>query len=120
MSTPPGWPGDVRPPDAPGWAASATAWLLDLCPADYRGYGVLTRHPLALTYVAASHVDADLTALRAARATARGTLTEQLGAAVLTQMLEMFDLEEARLLAARRGVQLIDEALRGRRHVPRL
>ena len=35
---PAGWPREVRPPGAPGWERSAAEWLLDLCPADWRGY----------------------------------------------------------------------------------
>ena len=38
---PPGWPRRVLPPAVPGWEESAGAWLLDLCPPDYRGYPVL-------------------------------------------------------------------------------
>jgi hypothetical protein len=44
LVTPPGWPREVRPPDAPGWEHTAAAWLLDLCPPEYRGYPALRRH----------------------------------------------------------------------------
>ena len=49
---PPGWPPAVRPPGSPDWERTAVEWLLDLCPADYRGYPVLRRHPLALAALA--------------------------------------------------------------------
>ena len=45
---PAGWPREVRPPGAPGWEASAAAWLLDLCPADWRGYPGLRKHLVVL------------------------------------------------------------------------
>ena len=117
---PPGWPGAVRPPSVPGWERSAAAWLFDLCPADYRGHAVLQRHPVALVHLAAAHVDADLEALRQARGRARSRLTERLGGVVVAELLAALDVEEARLLGARRGVALVAEALDGARHVPRL
>ncbi len=117
---PPGWPGAVRPPGSAGWERSAVAWLLDLCPADYRGHAVLVRHPIALTHLAAAHVEADLAALRQARSTARTAIGTLLEPRALTELFEAVDIEEARLLGARRGVTLIDAALRGHRHIPRL
>jgi len=117
---PPGWPDAVRPPEVAGWQHTATSWLLDLCPADYRGYAALTRHPLALVHLAGAHVGADLTALREARASARAALSEVLDARSLAEVLGVLDVEEARLIAARRGVILVEQALRGRRYIPRL
>ena len=46
--TPPGWPRPVRPPGVPGWEATAAAWLLDICPPEYRSYPVLRRHAVVL------------------------------------------------------------------------
>ena len=40
---PPGWPEGVRPPHTDGWEETAAAFLLDCCPAEYRGYAVLRR-----------------------------------------------------------------------------
>ncbi len=117
---PPGWPCAVRPPDVAGWQDTARSWLLDLCPADYRGYPALTRHPLALAHLAAAHVSADLAALREARGSARTALSQALDARSLTEVLGVLDVEEARLIAAHRGVTLVEQALRGRRHIPRL
>jgi hypothetical protein len=94
--------------------------LLDLCPPDYRGHPVLARHPLALVHLAAAHVEAGLNAIRQSRSSARTELSAALDTPALAELFETMDVEEVRLIAARRGVQLVGEALRGRRHVPRL
>ena len=117
---PPGWPAPVRPPDAPGWEPTAVGWLLDLCPADYRGYEVLRRHPQALARLAAHHVAGSRQACARALATARSELAGRLDARALDDVLRTLELEQARLLAAERGVALVEQALRGERHVPRL
>lgn len=117
---PPGWPAAVPPPDVDGWQRRAVGWLLDLCPADYRGYPVVARHPVVLARLAAHHVEASLDAQRRATATVRGDLRDHVPPQVLDEVLETLDVEQARLLAARRAVGLVEEALRGRRYVPRL
>src|SRR4051812_49588967 len=53
---PPGWPDGVRPPGAPDWDVSAVAFLFDCCPADFRSYPVLRRHPLVLALFAVHFV----------------------------------------------------------------
>jgi hypothetical protein len=45
---PPGWPREVRPPDAPDWERTAANWLLDLCPPEYRSYPTLRHHVVVL------------------------------------------------------------------------
>jgi hypothetical protein len=70
---PPGWPPEVLPPGSPDWESSAVAWLLDAVPADYRAYGVLRRHPLALARLARHHTNA---AVEAARTGYRGAAVE--------------------------------------------
>jgi hypothetical protein len=117
---PPGWPPEVRPPGTPDWERSACEWLLDLCPADYRGYPVLRRHPLALARLAAHHVAGARQACATALAAARSELSGDLDARTLTEVLEVLDAEQARLLAAGRAVGLVDDALRGRKYIPRL
>ena len=92
QGVPPGWPEQVLPPQAPDWERSAVAWLYDLCPPDYRAHEVLRRHPVLLARFAAGHVAAGVAAAREGR----------------------------RLLQAGRQVALVDAALRGERHVPRL
>ena len=56
--SPPGWPAPVRPPGAPDWETTATAWLLDLCPPEYRTYPALRRHPVVLARFAVLYVEA--------------------------------------------------------------
>src|SRR6478735_8198433 len=55
---PPGWPAPVRPPGAPDWETTATAWLLDLCPPEYRTYPAVRRHPVVLARFAVLYVEA--------------------------------------------------------------
>jgi hypothetical protein len=117
---PPGWPASVPPPDVEGWRRRAVGWLLDLCPPDYRGYPVLTRYPAALARLAAHHVTAQLHAQQQATATVRADLAGQVPPAAVEAVLEALEAEQARLLAAQRAVRLVEEALRGRRFVPRL
>ena len=119
-SLPPGWPPPVRPPGTPEWEQTATEWLLDLCPPDYRGYPVLRRHPLALARLAAHHVEGARRACATALASARTELSGDLDARTMTEVLEVLESEQARLLAAGRAVGLVDDALRGRRYIPRL
>jgi hypothetical protein len=117
---PPGWPPAVRPPGSPDWERTAVEWLLDLCPADYRGYPVLRRHPLALAALARHHVRGAWRACGEALAGVRAELSGDLDARTLEEVLETLDLERARLVAAGRAIGLVDDALRGRTYIPRL
>ena len=96
LVSPPGWPRQVRPPDAPDWERTACNWLLDQCPPDYRAYPALRRHPVVLARFAVLHVEACQAAV------------------------ETWQRESARLLGVRRAAGLVEEALRGRRFVARL
>ena len=119
-SVPAGWPPQVRPPGAPGWERSAVGWLLDLCPPDYRGYPVVTRQPVVLAWLAGHHVESQLQATRRALATARADLAGVVPPPALAETLDVIESEEARILAAQRGIALVGQALRGVRFVPRL
>jgi hypothetical protein len=119
-AVPPGWPAAVRPPGAPHWEGTALNWLLDLCPADYRGYPVLSRYPTVLAWLADHHVEGQLQATRRALATARSDLAGVVPPPTLAEVLEVVESEEARLLAAQRGLSLVSQALRGVRFIPRL
>ena len=120
LVVPPGWPGQVRPPGAPGWERTAVNWLLDICPPEYRGYGVLRRHDVVLARFAVLHVEASQAAVRRGLSEARSALRDVADADTVESAIEVWQAEAARLLAERRAVGLVEEALRGRRFVARL
>lgn len=120
LVAPPGWPGQVRPPGAPGWERTAVNWLLDICPPEYRGYGVLRRHEVVLARFAVLHVEASQAAVRRGLSEARSALRDVADADTVEAAIEVWQAEAARLLAERRAVGLVEEALRGRRFVARL
>ena len=117
---PPGWPAEVRPPGAPEWERTAVAWLFDLCPPDYRAYDVLRRYPIVLARFAAGHV----AAARAAASAGLGTSRSELRGAVPPEAVEAavaaYEREGHRLAGTARAVGLVEEALRGKRFIPRL
>lgn len=117
---PPGWPREVRPPDAPDWELTAINWLLDLCPSEYRRYQGLRRHVVVLARFAVIHVEADQAAVKRGLSSIRVDLRDVATPPVVEAAVQTFLLEDARLVGLRRAVGLVEEALRGRRYVPRL
>lgn len=117
---PPGWPAAVRPPDAPGWVRSATAFLLDCCPADYRGYPVMQRHPVVLARCAREFVAGQAEATRRNLAGARPDLAGLVDTATVDAVVATLQQEEARLARVSRAVGLVEQALRDVRFVPKL
>jgi hypothetical protein len=120
LVAPPGWPSEVRPPDAPDWEATAVSWLLDLCPAEYRRYPGLRRHVVVLARFAVLHVEAQQAASRRGLSQIRSDLKDVATLDVVEAAVQTFQLDEARLQSTRRAVGLVEEALRGRRYVARL
>ena len=117
---PPGWPAQVRPPDAPDWERTAADWLLDICPPDYRLYTGLRRHVVVLARFAVLHVEASQAACRRGLSECRADLRDVATLEVVEAAVQTFQLEEARLVGLRRAVGLVEEALRGRRFIARL
>jgi hypothetical protein len=117
---PPGWPPSVQPPGADGFERTAVAFLIDLCPPDYRAYDVLRRQPLVLARFAAHHVNGAIEAAREGYRMARTELRDAVPPEVVGEALEAWETEGARLVALARSVDLVEQALRGKRFVPRL
>ena len=117
---PPGWPHEVRPPGVPDWEATATSWLLDLCPPEYRSYPAVRRHVVVLARFAVLHVEACQDAVNRGLSQARGELREVAAPDVVEAAVQTWQRESARLIGLRREVGLVEEALRGRRFVARL
>ena len=120
LVAPPGWPRAVRPPGAPGWAHTAVAWLLDICPPEFRSYPVLRRHDVVLARFAVLHVEACQAAVRRGLSEARSELRDVADLDAVEAAVETWQTEAARLLGERRAVGLVEEALRGKRFVARL
>ena len=117
---PPGWPSEVRPPDAPDWERTAQAWLLDLCPPEFRAYPALRRHLVVLARFAVLHVEACQAAVRRGLSEARAGLRDVATPDVVEAAVQTWLSEDARLSGVRRSAGLVEEALRGRRFVARL
>lgn len=118
--TPPGWPARVRPPGTPDWEATAAAFLLDCCPADYRGYPVLRRHPVVLARFAAEFVASQVRASADGLAGVRTSLADHVAPEVVQAAAEAWAEQGARLVRLRREVGLVEEALRGKVFVRKL
>jgi hypothetical protein len=117
---PPEWPQEVLPPQVPEWERSAVAWLLDLCPPDYRAYDVLRRYPVVLARFAEGHVTAAVDAARQGLRTLREDLRSVVPPEAIDAAIGAYDREGRRLLQTGRQIALVEAALRGERWVPRL
>lgn len=120
LVAPPGWPPEVRPPEAPDWERTAINWLLDLCPPEYRAYPALRRHVVVLARFAVLHVEAQQAACRRGLGQARAELREVAEPDAVEAAVQTWQREAARLEGVRRAAGLVEEALRGRRFVARL
>src|SRR4051812_49811178 len=117
---PPGWPREVRPPDAPEWERSAVNWLLDLCPPEYRGYPTLRRHVVVLARFTVLHVEGCQAAVKRGLSEARAELRDVATLDGVDAAVETLQAEESRPSGVRRAAGPVVGALRGRRYVGRL
>lgn len=117
---PPGWPAAVLPAGVDGWEDSAARWLLDVCPPEYRAYSGLRRYVVVLARFAVLHVEAMQAAARRGLSEGRTALADVAEPDVVERALATWQREQARLVALRREVGLVEDALRGRRFRARL
>ena len=103
----------MHPPGTERFEDTAVAWLFDLVPPEYRRYGVLRRHPVALARMARQHVRACVEAAREGFRTARVDLGDVVPPHGVESILETYRREGARLVALLQGVELVETALRG-------
>ncbi|MDH2430388.1 hypothetical protein [Sphaerisporangium sp. TRM90804] len=120
MYVPPAWPEEVLPPGDPEWESSAVTWLLDAVPPDYRAYGVLRRHPVALARMARHHVNAMVEAARTGYRGAAVDLKDHLPPHAIEAVLETYRREGPRLVRLAGAVEVVEQALRGQTFVPRM
>lgn len=118
--TPPGWPGEVRPPGAEDWEATATAYLLDCCPPDFRAYTLLRRHPVVLARFAVEFVEGQHRSAQSGLAGIRVSLAHRVEVDVIDEATQVWLEQAARLARTRRAVGLVEDALRGRTFVARM
>ncbi|MEV7965543.1 hypothetical protein AB0O34_06115 [Sphaerisporangium sp. NPDC088356] len=96
------------------------AWLLDAVPPDYRAYGVLRRHPLALARMARHHVNAMVEAARTGYRGAAVDLKGHLPPHAIEAVLEAYRREGPRLVRLGASIELVEQALRGEPFVARM
>ena len=104
----------MRPPGAPDWEVTATEFLLDCCPADYRRYQLLRRHPVVLARFAVSFVEAQVQAGREGLGGVRVSLAEFVAPQVVAEAVDVWSQQQASQVRVQREVGLVEEALRGR------
>lgn len=109
---PAGWPEAVAPPGTEDWEATAIGWMLDLVP-DLRGATMVRRHPVILAVIARHIVTGSLDGARQGYRIARTELGEAVPPHAVDGALAAYKNEGRRLVAALRGVKLVERALRG-------
>jgi hypothetical protein len=120
MAAPPGWPADVPDPSRPDWESRAVAWLFDQCPADYRGYDVLRRHPVVLAHLAKGCLEATVEAAEVGLRSVRHDLRDAVDPQAIDAAVAAYEHERHRLRQASVGADLVWRALRGERWAARL
>ncbi|NBF00505.1 hypothetical protein FE391_45860 [Nonomuraea sp. KC401] len=108
---PPGWPPQVLPPDDPEWVRSATSWLLDILPPDYRTHAAIVAMPRVLAWMAATHVDRYQAATQQGYRTAAVDLRAFDSPEVIEQVLDVYRAEKDRLATVREGIRAVRRSL---------
>jgi hypothetical protein len=114
VSVPRGWPAGVWPPTEPGWQDTASAWLLDQAPPEWRLVSVLRRYPNVLAWLTVHHLDAQLRAARNAWI----DLPQDENAPVAQEIREMLAEVGPELARRLRGAQYLQAALDDVRNRP--
>ncbi len=96
------------------------SFLFDCCPADFRAYPVLRRHPLVLARFAAHFVAGQCRSAQEGLAEIRTSLQGLVGVEVVESAAQAWLEQGARLARTTRAVGLVEEALRGQVFRPRL
>lgn len=105
---------------ADDWQVEAVKWLLDQAPPEFRGYRATRHHPQFLVWLVGHHVGAQQEANRRATSTARRDLAHVLPPEAAPAVFDTLEREELRLRKVARSVDLLQQALEGRKFVPRL
>jgi hypothetical protein len=110
---PAGWPPAVHPPGSEDFEASAVAWLLDILPPGYREHERVHRYPAGMAAIARHHAEACVEGARQGYRAIRAELGGRLPAGDVDEVLTAYRAEGARLVTTARGVELVEQALRG-------
>ena len=117
---PRGWPSRVRPPGAEDWEDSASAFLFDSCPSDFRSYPVLRRHPVVLASFATRFLQSQVAVVNEGLSEIRVDLRGLVDPEVIEAAVCAWQSEQSALGRRLREVALVGEALRGHQFVPKL
>ena len=115
MSTPPGWPKDLCDPADPAFEERVVGWLLDRCPPEYRAHEVFRRHPAVLAHVALHAAIGARDGARSAYSGVRRDLADVATPEVIEAALRAVEKVGAYLVSSVREVELVTEAVKGRR-----
>lgn len=110
VSLPAGWPEGVAP-RVPR-TERRLPWLLDFLP-DLRGHGAVRRHPVILAVIARHTVTGALEGARRGYRVARSELGEAVPPHAVDAALKAYQAEGRRLVAAAKGIEVVERALRG-------
>jgi hypothetical protein len=109
---PPGWPPQVLSPDEPDWVRSATSWLLDILPPDYRAHADIVTMPPVLAWMAATHVEHyEAATTQQGYRSAAVDLRRFESPEVIEQVLDVYRAEKERLATMLEGIRAVLRAL---------